>query len=95
MHRYHLIPCLGLPLLLASCADLDPYRREGMWQPTGANLNNMAAMAANPADFLHGRGDDLDDDGAAAAAIAKWRKEGPGGGKKLSSDVLSPSSGGS
>lgn len=44
-------------LLLAGCASTDPYQRAGMWQPTGANSRNLAAMVANPYDLIRGRGE--------------------------------------
>ena len=50
------IPCLlaGL-LLLAGCNQLDPYHRQGMWEPSGANAANLAAMVADPRDLIRGR----------------------------------------
>ena len=48
---------LAAVLLLAGCADADPYLKPGMWQPTGANALNLAAMVANPHDLIRGRGD--------------------------------------
>lgn len=47
---------IGGTLALAACQNLDPYTREGTWQPTGANQGNLAAMVANPYDLIHGRG---------------------------------------
>ena len=50
---------ITLPLLvwIAGCAETDPYQRTGSWQPTGANAINLAAMVANPADLVRGRGE--------------------------------------
>jgi type IV pilus biogenesis protein CpaD/CtpE len=45
-------------LLLTGCADRDPYRRTDVWQPTGANAANLAAMVANPYDLIRGHGSD-------------------------------------
>ena len=42
---------------LCGCTAADPYAREGMWQPNGANSLNLAAMVANPYDLIRGRGD--------------------------------------
>lgn len=51
------LPAVLIPaLLLAGCAETDPYLRPGQWQPTGANAINLAAMVANPHDLLRGRG---------------------------------------
>lgn len=46
-----------LVALTAGCAEIDPYRREGMWQPEGINSRNLAAMVIRPADLLRGQGD--------------------------------------
>ena len=43
-------------LLLGGCTDTDPYIRPGMWQPTGANKLNLAAMLVQPNDMIRGRG---------------------------------------
>jgi hypothetical protein len=43
-------------LLLAGCIDMDPYARPGMWQPSGANSQNLVAMVAKPNDLIRGRG---------------------------------------
>jgi type IV pilus biogenesis protein CpaD/CtpE len=52
--RYILIPvCV---LLLSGCAQKEPYHRTDVWYPTGANEGNIAAMAVNPLDLVHGRG---------------------------------------
>jgi len=45
---------LGL-LALAGCDRIDPLKRPYMWYASGANAYNIAAMAANPADLIHGR----------------------------------------
>ncbi len=43
-------------LVLTGCAETDPYSRAFMWQPTGANANNIAAQVANKNDLIRGRG---------------------------------------
>ncbi len=43
-------------LALAGCGNRDPYYRTDVWKPNGANAANIAAMAANPYDLIHGRG---------------------------------------
>jgi len=43
-------------LALAGCGSRDPYRRTDVWQPTGSNAANLAAMVANPNDLRQGRG---------------------------------------
>jgi hypothetical protein len=42
---------------LAGCAATDTYSRPGTWHPDGANAANIAAMAADPEDLRHGRGE--------------------------------------
>ncbi len=44
-------------LAVAGCSQIDPYTRDGMWQPNGANSLNLAAMTANPLDLVRGHGD--------------------------------------
>ena len=64
--------CLaGLAIALPGCSDTDPYARNGMWQPTGANSRNLAAMVANPRDLIRGRGDRGTDGVLAAGAAAR------------------------
>ena len=47
---------LGVGLLaLAGCDSRDPYMRTDVWEPTGANAANLAAMVANPEDLIVGR----------------------------------------
>jgi len=47
---------LFLMVMLSGCAESDPYRADGLWQPTGANAGNLAAMVANKRDLVVGRG---------------------------------------
>jgi type IV pilus biogenesis protein CpaD/CtpE len=42
-------------LALAGCNQIDPLTRPYMWEESGVNAHNVAAMAANPADLTHGR----------------------------------------
>jgi hypothetical protein len=39
---------------LTGCDQIDPLKRPYMWHPTGVNEQNIAAMAVNPADLVHG-----------------------------------------
>ena len=43
-------------LLPAACAEMNPYTRAGMWQPTGTNARNLTAMLADPVDVVRGHG---------------------------------------
>ena len=42
---------------LCGCTAADPYAREGMWQPSGANSLNLAAMVSDPHDLIRGHGE--------------------------------------
>jgi hypothetical protein len=48
-------------LALAGCSNsaftIDPYKREGIWKPSGVNDTNLAAHVANPTDLARGRED--------------------------------------
>jgi type IV pilus biogenesis protein CpaD/CtpE len=79
---------------MAGCADIDPYRRAGMWQPEGLADGNMAAMVVTPTDLARGRGSDEGDGGRAAAAVIKWGKAGPGNDINLGGQDFSPGSAG-
>jgi hypothetical protein len=65
----------GVLALLSGCDALEPYNRADTWHPTGANEANLAAMAVNPADMVHGRGTTASDGMAAAAAIDRLRRD--------------------
>jgi hypothetical protein len=42
-------------LALSGCNQIDPLQRPYMWHATGINEQNIAAMAVNPNDLVHGR----------------------------------------
>lgn len=44
-----------LGFAVAGCDTIEPYRRTGVWYPTGANADNIAAMTARPRDLVEGR----------------------------------------
>ena len=60
---------LAAVLSVAACQEMDPYARNDMWQPTGANAGNIAAMVANPYDLIRGRGSDRTDSNEPVLAI--------------------------
>jgi hypothetical protein len=68
---------LVLPLLiaLAGCDKTDPYLREGVWHPNGANEVNLRAMVAVPADLATASPADPADGGLAAAALNRLRHD--------------------
>jgi len=88
-------------LVVAACQQMDPYTRSDMWQPTGANAGNIAAMVANPYDLIHGRGVDKVDSKASNIAVNHiWSDTpkvllDPGGGSGSGSGGSSGGSGGS
>ena len=80
---------------LAGCDSRDPYLRTDVWQPTGANAGNIAAMVANPHDLISGRGVAVQNSNESALAVSHvWLDQpkslatGAGGGSS------SPSGGG-
>jgi hypothetical protein len=40
---------------LTGCDAIDPLNRPYAWAPTNSTRHNVALMAANPADLIHGR----------------------------------------
>jgi len=68
---------LLLPLLLAlaSCNQTDPYLREGVWRPNGANEANLRTMVAVPADLATAAPAGPADGGLAAAALNRLRRD--------------------
>lgn len=64
-------------LALAGCASMDPYRRAGMWQPTGANDRNLAAMAADTRDLARGRAAPAASRNEAASAVERLLQGNP------------------
>ena len=40
-------------LALTGCDQIDPLKRPFMWEESGVNASNIAAMAANPTDLAH------------------------------------------
>jgi hypothetical protein len=66
MIRTGLVAMVGC---LAGCANFEPYHRTDVWYPSGSNAGNIAAMAVDPADLIHGRGGKAGDAPQAAGAI--------------------------
>ncbi len=57
-------------LALAGCDSRDPYLRTDVWQPTGANAGNIAAMVADPHDLISGRGSAVQNGNEPALAVS-------------------------
>jgi hypothetical protein len=68
------IPLL-LPLALAGCGALDPYGCECVWRPAGVNEQNLAVMAARPAERVLGTGEERAAGAAAAGAVERLRAD--------------------
>ena len=56
--------------LVAGC-DVDPYARQGTWQPMGSNRANLEAMVAEPAHLRQGTAAAADTALVAAPAIRR------------------------
>lgn len=65
---------VGSLILLASCADTEPWTRPGSWTETGANAANLAAMVADPGDLAFGRASSGSSGVLAVAAIERLRQ---------------------
>lgn len=48
---------LAASVMVSACDAADPYKREGMWHPTGVVNANLAAQLVNPHDLVQGHGD--------------------------------------
>ncbi|HVC63814.1 MAG TPA: hypothetical protein VND19_26030 [Acetobacteraceae bacterium] len=55
--------------VLGGCDQRDPYLRTDVWNPTGANAGNIAAMVADPHDLISGRGTDVQNSNEPALAV--------------------------
>jgi hypothetical protein len=62
-------------LALGACDTIDPYKREGMWRPNGANALNTELQVARPSDLVQGRGAVEADGDTAARAIERLRAD--------------------
>ena len=69
------LACMGLVLLVAGCDATDPYRREGVWRPNGANDVNLRAMVVSPSDLARGVESYGGDGQQAAAALDRQRQD--------------------
>jgi hypothetical protein len=62
-------------LTLSGCNMTDPYSREGVWRPNGANEANLRAMVVSPADLARGVSAPGGDGQQAAAALERYRND--------------------
>ena len=62
---------LVLLVVLAGCAQTDPYQREGVWRPNGANEANLRAMVVVPSDLAIATHASGADGQLAAAALSR------------------------
>jgi hypothetical protein len=63
------ILALAAPLVLGACKVPDASGADQVWAPKGINAANLAAMVANPADLVRGRGDTGPEHKLAAQAV--------------------------
>jgi hypothetical protein len=68
-------PLALLLLALGGCSSLDPYTREGVWRPRGANEANLRLHVADPLTLEHGIDDPRSDGQASVAAIRRLRTD--------------------
>jgi type IV pilus biogenesis protein CpaD/CtpE len=66
---------LFLLLVVSGCDRLDPYQRDGVWRPNGANADNLRAMVAVPADLVAARPGAPANGGLAADALTRLRQD--------------------
>jgi len=63
----------GIALLAVSGCALDPYTREGVWRPSGANEANLRLMVADPRDYQQGVAERGSDGQLGADALTRFR----------------------
>src|SRR4051812_4194397 len=61
-------------LALTGCDRTDPYLREGVWHPNGANAANLRAMVTRPTDLVMAAPASRADGGMAAASVDRLRR---------------------
>ena len=67
---------LLLPLMLAAgCDGIDPYRREGVWRPSGVNEHNLTVMAVRPQERVRGTGEEGAYGATASGAVERLRAD--------------------
>ena len=62
-----------LLIAIMGCSAIDPYTREGVWRPRGANDANLRLHVANPQMLDRGVDDPRSDGQMTAAAIQRLR----------------------
>lgn len=65
----------AVALTLAGCDATDPYLRDGVWRPNGANEANLRAMVASPSDLVRGVSAGAGNGQQAAAALDRARND--------------------
>ncbi len=66
---------LGLLGVAACSPATDPLYRDGLWEPTHTNRQNLTLQVANPADLVRGTGTTTADGQIAAAAVDRLRTD--------------------
>jgi len=62
-------------LLLPACEQIDPYAREGVWRPLGANEANLRLHVATPSHLDRGVNEPRADGHVQAAAVQRYRTD--------------------
>jgi hypothetical protein len=66
---------LTMLLGLTGCQQIDPLLRDGVWRPNGSNETALRAMAAVPADLVHGAPAGPANGTVAAAAVERLQTD--------------------
>jgi hypothetical protein len=66
---------LLLLLVLAGCKQTDPYLRQGVWRPNGANEANLRAMVVVPSELVSAAPAAPADGGLSATALNRLRHD--------------------
>ena len=74
--RLAAIGALSLMAAIAGCGpEYDPLVREGLWNPSHVNRQNLTLQVANPGDLVRGSGTQGGDGQLAAAAVDRLRND--------------------
>ena len=65
---------IGL-VVISGCNITDPYARDGVWRPNGANDANLRAMVVSPSDLTRGVSARAAEGQQAEAALDRYRKD--------------------
>jgi type IV pilus biogenesis protein CpaD/CtpE len=75
LRRVAAFASLALLAGVSACTETDPLYRDGLYQPSHTNRQNLTLMVANPTDLVRGSGTTTSDGQQAAAAVERWRND--------------------